>query len=360
MSIKVLYILPSFNKFGGTPKKTMDLIKYSSNTCYLYVWTNAYVKEFKDDFVNSGAHIYEGTPSRNVFKHVSSLLKIIDKNNIKIVQSQFFFGELIAGLLKILRPQIKLIIAFVGSMSPKGYKRHILNLLYRKTDAFVYISNYVKEEKIKVYPKLRKAKSVIIYNGTDKPTSSERVLEKSEGDINILCVSGLSKIKNVQVLIDCMVILLEKKYDQVNFLIVGDGPEKENFEQQILKKGLVKNFKLLGYQKNIGDLYKITDIFAHSCYIEGFGIAVAEAMLEEKPIIASNAGALPELIKNEETGLLVDPFKANEWADAVIKCIEAPDYAKDLAKKSKQHAQEAFSVKRFVDDYKELYKNVLD
>ncbi|NMH87631.1 glycosyltransferase family 4 protein [Flavivirga algicola] len=359
MSAKILYILPSFNKFGGTPKKTMDLIKYSSNTCYLYVWTNAYAEEFKHDFVEAGAHILEGSSNnRNIVKHIRSILKIIDKHDIKIVQSQFFFGELLAGILKILRPKIRLIIAFVGSMSPKGYKKQVLNLLYSKVDMFVYISEYVKKEKTKVYPKLKKAKGIVIYNGTVKPVSTSKVVEKTEKNITVLCVSGLSKIKNVQILIDCMEVLLERKYNHVQFLIAGDGPERLDIERQIIDKGLGKNFKLLGYQKNIGDLYKKTDIFAHPCYIEGFGIAVAEAMLEEKPIVGANAGALPELIINKKTGLLVHPFKAQEWANAIIKYIEDPNYAKDFAVKAKQYAEVEFSVKRFVENYNKLYKHL--
>ncbi len=358
MSAKVLYILSSFNRFGGTPKKTMDLIKGSSNECYLYVWTSAYSKEFKEDFVSAGAHIFEGNYKRNIFKHISSLLKIIDAYDIKIIQSQFFFGELLAGILKRLRPQIKLIIAFVGSASPKGYKRRVLNLIYNKVDAFVYISKYVKEEKIKIYPKLNKANGVIIYNGTEKPTYTNKNIESNKDDIIILCVSNLSKIKNIDVLVNCSAILLNKNYKNIKFLVAGDGAERESLEKSIYEKGLTNNFKLLGHQKYIGDLYKQTSIFVHPCYIEGFGIAVAEAMLEEKPIVVSRAGALPELIENEKTGLLINPFDANQWANAIIKFIEAPDYAKTLAKNAKQHAEKEFSVKRFVEDYNKLYKSL--
>ena len=352
--------MPSYNKFGGTPKKTMDLIKHSSNTCYLYVWTNAYAEEFKNDFIKAGAHIIEGTHQRNILKHIKSLLKIVDENEIKIVQSQFFFGELLAGILKVFRPKIKLIIAFVGAMSPSGFKKQILNTIYGKADAFVYISNYVREEKIKVYPRLKKANGTVIYNGTNKPVSSNKVIKKNENSITILCVSGLSKIKNVQILIDCAVILLEKKYNQVKFLIAGDGPEKESFKNQIKAHNLSNNFKLLGYQKDIGDLYKVTNIFAHPCYIEGFGIAVAEAMVEQKPIIAANAGAMPELITDKKTGLLVNPFDANAWANAIINLIENPDFSKTLAANAKTFAESEFSVKRFVQDYNKLYKNLLD
>lgn len=358
MAKKILYILPSYNKFGGTPKKTMDLVEGSSNECYIYMWTNAYAKEFRGDFLQSGAQIFEGDYKRNIVKHIRSLLKIVDEYHIEVIQSQFFFGELLAGILKCLRPRVKLIIAFVGSLSPSKYKRFLLKLIYTRVDAFVYISEYVKREKEKTFPMLKVKKGVVIYNGTNKPASIGSPPEVEKGMVQIFCVSGLSEIKNVKVLIECAKILYQNKHTNIKFLIVGDGPEKELLEKTILKNGLSHNVELLGYQKNIGDLYKVIDIFVHPCYVEGFGIAVAEAMVEEKPIVVSNAGALPELIQDKKTGLLVDPFDPEQWAEAILSLVKDPDFAKQLASNAKKYAISEFSVKRFVDDYNKLYKSL--
>lgn len=360
MGKKILYVLPSYNMYGGTPKKTLDLIKYSSNDCYLYVWTNSYAEEFKEKFVNSGAIIYEGLYGRNIFKHITSLLKIIDENNIQIIQSQFFFGELLVGIIKKLRPKVKVIIAFVGSSSPSLLKRIVLKSFYHNIDAFVYISEYVKREKVNVYPKLSTTNGVVIYNGTNIPKTNNSTYIKSKNDFTLLSVSGLTKIKNIQVLIDSMEILLKKNHSSVKFLVAGDGPEMKNYQQQILEKKLENNFKLLGYKKNIGDLLNQVDVFVHPCYIEGFGIAVAEAMITEKPIIVSNSGALPELIENEKTGLAVAPFNPEEWANAIIKLKENPSFAATLAKNSKNHAEKEFSVIKFVSNYNKLYQNILN
>jgi glycosyltransferase involved in cell wall biosynthesis len=352
-------MLPSFNTFGGTSKKTLDLIKISSNLSYVYVYTNAIENEFKDEYIKAGAFVFQSNFERNIFKHIVTLLKVIDENKIQIIQTQFFFGELLAGIVKIFRPKVKLIVCFVGSKSQDIFRRTIQKMIYKKAEVFIYISKYVKKEKEEVFSQLKDAKTVIIYNGTSK-LLVEKNLIKNEDKINILCVSGLSKIKNVQVLIDCMVILLNKNYKQVQFLIAGDGPEKESFEKQILEKKLEENIKLLGYQKNIGGLHSITNIFAHPCYIEGFGIAVAEAMLEKKPIIVSNAGALPELIINNETGFLVDAFDALEWAETIIKIINNPELANKIAEKAKSYAESNFSINRFVQDYNELYETLIN
>ncbi len=358
MEKKILYVLPSYNMYGGTPKKTLDLIKYSSNECYLYVWTNAYAEDFKKEFVNSGIKIYDESHGRNLFKHVFSLLKIIDDNNIQVIQSQFFFGELLVGIVKKLRPKVKVVIAFVGSKSPGTLKKVVLKRLYNNIDAFVYISEYVKREKLKIYPKLASNNGYVIYNGTNIPQVNNETYIKANDHFTLLSVSGLTKIKNIQVLIDCMEILLKKNYSSVKILVAGDGPEMENFQHQILEKQLEDNFILLGYKKNIGDLLNQADAFVHPCYIEGFGIAVTEAMIAEKPIIVSNSGALPELIENEKTGLVVDPFKPEEWAEAIIKLKENPTLASTLAKNSKIKAETEFSVNKFVNNYNKLYQNL--
>ncbi|MGV6830165.1 MAG: glycosyltransferase family 4 protein [bacterium] len=357
MKTNILYILPSFNKFGGTPKKTLDLISSSPKTCFFYAWSNAYAEEFKEDFIKSGATIYSDDSSKNFLKHVSNLVRIIKKHDIKIVQTQFFYGELLGWLCKLKQPQIKLIVAFVGSLSPNGYRKWFSKLFYKKVDSFVYISSYVKREKEKVFPILKKSKAAIIYNGTNKtPTQSSKNTETDQ--FTILSVSGLTIIKNISVLVECAAILVEKGYHNFQFLIAGDGPEKENLLRQIAAHNLDKHFKLLGYVKHVGDLYKITNLYAHPCYVEGFGIAVAEAMLEAKPIVASNAGALPELLVEGESGLLVDPFDPEDWANAIMRVIDDHSLAEQLANNAKERALTEFSVASFVNNYHSLYNSL--
>ncbi len=120
-------------------------------------------------------------------------------------------------------------------------------------------------------------------------------------------------------------------------------------------KNITNNISILGYQKNIGDLLNQAKIFVHPSHKEGFGIAVAEAMMAGKPIIVSNAGALPELIEDGKSGMVVDPFDATAWADSILKLIDDKNLANDMALNAKQRAKEKFSVKQFVSEYEKLY-----
>lgn len=356
--VKILFILSSLNINGGTPKKTLDLLKYFKNQAVLYVYDNDH-PEYRKDFESSGALIYEGCHHLNLIKHLRNIIQIIDKNGINIVQTHFSMGEILGALVKIFRPKIKLIIAFVGPFSPYGLKKILLNQFYKKADAFIFISEYVRREKVKQFKVIEKKMNVIFFNGAEKRSN-----DKSESlqlcKISLLDVAGLVEWKNIMVLIETMNILINITKRENYFLYVaGDGPQREDLQEMIINYNLTKHVFLLGYQVNIGHLLDACDIFVHPAYAEGFGIAVAEAMLAEKPIIVANAGALPELIEHEKTGIITDPFNPEEWANAILRLIDNYNHAKNLGRNAKIKAENDFSIQRYAENLDQFYNTLL-
>ncbi len=346
-----------YNLYGGTPKKTLDLMKYFKERAFIYVYQDSF-QELKPQFEATGGSVYEGFYGRNLFLHLKKLLRIIDNEKIDIVQTQFSMGETLGYLIKIFRPKVKLIVAFVASLKPSKFKSPIVNLFYPKVDAFIYVSNHVKTEKLKQFPVLQKKKSKIIYNGTEVRLDNGSKTPKFRGQ-SVLCVGSLIKLKNVQVLIQAMDILNNSKLlTGINLYIAGEGSYRSKLEQTVRKSSSKVSIHLLGNQSNIGGLLNECDVFVHPSYEEGFGIAVAEAMHAEKPIIVSNAGALPELIDNEISGLIVDPHNAEEWANAMVKILENPTIAKSYAKKAKEKAERDFSVEKYTTSYERFYQNL--
>lgn len=356
--MKVLYIMSSFNIYGGTPKKTLDLMKFFKEDSILYIYNDTY-PEFKYLFENTGGKVYEGFYGKNYVRHLNKLLKIIKENNIDIVQTQFSMGETLGFLIKKFNSKIKLIVAFVGSNKPSFFKSIFLRYVYKKTDLFIYISKYVKKEKEKQFSLLLKKASRVIYNGTElrEYLGDDEVELKS---ISILDIAGLTDIKNIKVLIEALNVLVHlKKIKSIYLYVAGDGPQKKELELLISKFNLEDHVSLLGYQENVGRLLNHCDIFVHPCYKEGFGIVVAEAMLAEKPIVIANSGALPELIENENTGLVVDAFDAEEWANAIIRLIEDKELSNYLALNARKKAELNFSVEKYTQNYKQLYQKLI-
>ena len=358
MKKNILYILSSYNRFSGTPKKTFDLIKYSENNSYLYVWTTKCIAEFKESFETITEQIFEGDYGRNIIKHIKKIINIIDEHQIEIIQTQFFFGELLAGFVKQFRPKVKLIVTFEGSMSAGFVKRTIQKVIYKKVDAFIYISKYVKEEKEKIFPLLKKANASVIYNGTTKLKVDENLDTKPKEYFSLLSVSSLISIKNIDVLIDMMQLLAIDKQKDIHLFIAGDGAQKKELEQKVRIKKIEKNIHFLGRQKAIGNLLETVDVLVHPCYIEGFGLSVVEAMMAKKPVIVSNSGALPEIVTHKKTGLLVHPFQAEDWQKAILELKKNKELASELAKNGKIKAEQDFSIKTFANNYNLFYQNL--
>ena len=327
MKKNILYILSSYNRFSGTPKKSLDLIENSKQNSFLYVYSNAYHEEFKESFVNACNKVFEGCFGRNLLKHIKKLLHIIDENQIEIIQTQFFFGELLGGIIKLLRPKVKLIIAFEGSMSQGLGKRVIQKIIYKKAHTFIYISDYVKNEKEKVFPELKKANTVVIYNGTCKLEVDEAAKNKPRKTFNLLSVSSLIPIKNLNILIETMQLLSLNHHKDIHLYIAGNGPQKEELKSKVKEYTIEDTVHFLGRQKKIGNLLEASDALVHPCFIEGFGLSVVEAMMAEKPVVVSNAGALPEIVSHKKTGILVSPFVAEEWGNAILELKKNKDLA---------------------------------
>ena len=357
MKNKVLYILPNLNIFGGTPKKTLDLMRRLKDQSVLYVYTDSYI-ENKYRFLESGGSVYEGLYGRNILKHARKLAEIIDKENVKIVQTQFFMGELLGSLLKLFRPKIRLVVAFVGAVDNSKPKILVSSFLYNFVDTFVYISKYVELEKKKLYPVLYKKDGRIILNGAC-PRNDVAALDVKLKSVSLLAVSGLSKIKNVEVLISAVNIIVNKKKEKEIYLyVVGDGPERSSLQKLVSKYNLTNNVFLLGYQHAVGQLLRECDIFVHPCYCEGFGIAVAEAMFHKKPIIVASAGALTELIEHDRSGLVADPHSAANWADSILEMAYDREKASSLAINALERARTNFTLDRFLKDYEKLYDEI--
>lgn len=351
--------MSSYNIYGGTPKKTLDLMKFLKEDAVLYVYNDAY-PEFKYLFDASGGKVYEGFYGRNYFKHINRLLKIIKENNIEIIQTQFSMGEFLGFLIKQCNSKIKLLVAFVGSQKPSFIKSVLLRQVYKKVDSFIYISNYVKSEKEKQFPALKKKTVKIIFNGTAKRMDTEIPVQLNKS-FSLFSISGLIPIKNIQVIIKAMDLIINNyKQQNIYLYVAGDGPMRNELEVQIRELSLTEHVHLLGYQENIGGLLNNCDLYVHPCYKEGFGIAVIEGMMAEKPIIVSNAGALPELIVNEESGLVVEPHNAEQWADAILRVVDDPILAKKLASNAKERAQKKFTKDIYTQNYLNLYNSLVD
>ncbi|MBP1628878.1 MAG: transcriptional regulator, Fis family [Holophagaceae bacterium] len=121
---------------------------------------------------------------------------------------------------------------------------------------------------------------------------------------------------------------LAPTHPHIHFLILGDGPRREELERDAAS---LPNLTFLGHRRNIGDYLAILDIFVFPSLTEGLGSSILEAMQAGVPVIASEAGGIPDLINTESTGILIPPGDASALARAIARLEGDPGLRSALA-----------------------------
>ncbi len=117
----------------------------------------------------------------------------------------------------------------------------------------------------------------------------------------------------------------------VHFLIAGSGPLQQALEAEIRTLQLNDHVTLAGFRQDIPELLQEADIFFTSSQSEGLGSSILDAFASLKPVVATAAGGIPELIEDHQSGLLAPIGDEAALSTALLKLIAQPELAKQLA-----------------------------
>jgi glycosyltransferase involved in cell wall biosynthesis len=134
--------------------------------------------------------------------------------------------------------------------------------------------------------------------------------------------------------------------------VAGTGELEDGLKNLALERGVPVRF--LGYRSDIDDLLNAADVFVHPSRWEGFGIAVLEAMRSGLPVIASRAGALPELVDHGVSGLLAEPEDVGTLAGCMLSLAADADLRAAMGSEGKSRF-ENFTLERMTDAHEQLY-----
>lgn len=243
-----------------------------------------------------------------------------------------------------------------GSLDDFQNKRHsfkveIFKFIQKKTaknaELIIVPSRYLKEIVIKWGVSGEKIK--VIYNSTDKINIDDNFKTGFEGDL-IFSVGRLVPWKGFEVLIEIMPDLI-KFNPNFKLLIIGDGPDKGKLKEKIENLNLEKNVFLLGKfdQVKLWNYLSQGKMFLLNTSYEGLSHLIIEAMKLGLPVITTKVGGNPELIKNNETGILVEYNNKQELIGAVKSLWENKDFYSKISSQAKKEVEEKFSRQKMLE-----------
>lgn len=147
-----------------------------------------------------------------------------------------------------------------------------------------------------------------------------------------------------------------RELPDARFLIVGEGELHETLEKQIKSLALERHVFLTGFRPDALGLVKSLDLFAMSSVTEGLGSAVLEAMACRRPVVATRAGGLPEVVVDGETGLLVPPHDEDAMARAILDLLRDPARRAAMGAAGYARVAAEFSIEKMVSDTVRVYE----
>lgn len=319
--MKILHILTS-GSVGGIEKQCYNELISSDNHYYLYIKRVGIFCEKSLEYGRS-YYVFDGNVKlslKQFSKVYNKIIEIIKENNIDRVVIEHAADLCLLVALKLIRKHYNVYVYQHSSYEDHERKNILITkaseCLYKKcvkkSKGIIAISEYVKDSIIKCL-KVDKYKDNIhvIYNGMI--ISDNKPKEKSNDCIKFLYVGRIIEEKGIPHIIDC---LQNIKYNY-KFYVVGDGPLLNQYKEKYKDDNII----FVGETNKVDDYYNKCDIFVHlPNWNEGFGITLIEAMNYGLPIISNYKGAIPEIVKNNVTGILLNDN--NQFNKAVESIIE--------------------------------------
>jgi glycosyltransferase involved in cell wall biosynthesis len=234
---------------------------------------------------------------------------------------------------------------------------------YRQVDRFICASEAIR--RILLADGVPGARTVTVHEGIDL----ERVAAAPAADLHaefwlphhaplVGNVAALVPHKGQRHLIEAAARVVRRTPD-ARFIIAGEGELRAALERQIRDRRLEKHVFLAGFRPDILSLHKAFDVFVMSSVTEGLGTSLLDAMACGKPVVATTAGGIPEVVVDGQTGLLVAPRDDEALASAIERLLTDEALRQAMGTAGRARVHEYFTVDRMVQETLAVYQQVV-
>jgi len=291
------------------------------------------------------------------------LASFIHEGRYDIVQTHDTSPLLYTSLAKLFNSHFRHIYtehSGIYSCKPRHRFMTWLALLY--TDHAVMVSKNLLSYYKQRFPVTTPEMSVI-YNGLDFPAVPNDARESvcnelgiSEDAVIVGTAVRFYPQKGIRHLIEAIPTIL-KAYPKTRFLLVGDGVERQMLEQMAEATGIKEHIFFTGFRRDIARLIGAMDIYVLPSLWEGLPLALIEALMAKKAIVATDVGGNTEMIEDGRTGFIVPPQNSGLLAERLIALISSERLRDEFAENGYMYAKKHFALTTMVSDYERLYSS---
>jgi len=376
LNIKILHIIPSLNK-GGAERITLDICKELAlrSDCEVLLLL------MRDDrsYEIPSYLPYKITSSRvklSVWKknryQLTDLNQIINTFQPTIIHSHLFEAELLSrGIVKKDVVYVTHVHDNISQFSPfqthaslkrkisDYYERFWIFRRYaRAKNQFISISSDTTRYLQQVLPSNFLTSIFPLSNAIDFfRFYSEKSQSFSDGKLRLISVGSLVPKKNQRLLIEIASGLRKNGFD-FELLILGDGPERVQLEEEIAVQGLTGLVQLLGNVNDVPFYLHQADVFLHPAIYEPFGLVLLEAMAAGLPVISLDGGGNRDILVDGKNGFLISSNDPQLFVEKILHLTTHPNQYISMSEFAQSFSKQ-YDIKNYIDQLIEFYQSCL-
>jgi glycosyltransferase involved in cell wall biosynthesis len=192
-----------------------------------------------------------------------------------------------------------------------------------------------------------------IYNGIMLPLETPIINKK-----RLLFVGRLEYVKGVEILLEALNVV-RKKVPGIQLVIIGDGPNRAELEKHVATYELSDSVKFKGWLNSARvhkEYIKATAIIIPSIWPENLPTVCIEALAAGRPVIGCRVGGIPEMIKHNTNGKIVNPGDYNQLAVAIVDLLNSKDL--NIISTNAANSMKTFQIDLFIDQLLRLYTKI--
>jgi L-malate glycosyltransferase len=234
---------------------------------------------------------------------------------------------------------------------------------YRQVACFICASEAIR--RMLVADGVPEAKTVTVHEGIDVERGRGAPAAKLHEELFLPHqapvvgnVAALVPHKGQRHLVEAASLVVRQVPD-ARFVIAGEGELRPALERQIKDHRLEKHVLLAGFRPDVLSLHKAFDVFVMSSITEGLGTSLLDAMAAGKPIVATSAGGIPEVVTDGVNGLLVPPRDHDAMAAAIVRLLKDPALRQRMGDAGYSRVCDLFSADRMIEKTVHVYGRVV-
>ena len=231
-----------------------------------------------------------------------------------------------------------------------------------QSDGVTSISHYLYRRTIEEFAIKRPIEIIPNFVNCDlychNPKPALRAEWAPDGEPILMHLSNFRPVKRILDAIEIFALVREKM--PAKLVMIGDGPDRAPAEELARTRGIDKDVLFLGKQNAIREKLGQADLFLLPSQLESFGLAALEAMACEVPVIATNAGGVPEVVEHGVDGYLVEPGDVKSAAKYAIDLLSRADRGREMGQLARVHAKRKYCANDVIPMYERYYERVLE